>query len=90
MRETRSASFRIDSEQWDKFINKAKENNTDSSKLLRDWIDAYLSDSVINNQTDDNYLIERVSQIEAKIEPYDTTIAALSERLAKLEKDLGI
>jgi chromosome segregation ATPase len=62
-RDTRAASFRIETQTWLDFVEKAKSNNTDSSKLLRDWIESYLSDSVINNQTTVDGLSDRVTQV---------------------------
>lgn len=88
VKDTRAASFRIESDKWLDFVAKAKENNTDSSKLLRDWIDSYLSDNGIQDESNDiqDVIDEDAVRAIVRVEIEEQLDRSIEEKINQLQQ----
>jgi hypothetical protein len=82
MAETKLATFKIQSDRWDAFLDKTSEQGTNASALLKLFIDRYLDGSIDLKQPQAPSNIEAV--LDEYLEPIKGELAELRSRMETL------
>lgn len=78
------ATFKIDSDRWQAFIDRANEGGSSASALLKWFVDAYLEGNLDPSQYQAPSSLDNI--LDERLAPLQQAISDLDERLGKLNR----